>query len=79
MSVIGEKLFKLFRYSEGNLKQFAFLKTNPLNYLSHTWLSEERLMLGTDGGKVQLFEIGDLKNEFEVGAIPGKLDQSKLP
>ena len=31
--VVGEKTYKLFRYSEGNLKQFAFMKGDPLNYL----------------------------------------------
>ena len=64
--VIGEKLFKLFRYSEGTLKQFAFTKADPQNYLCQTWLSEDRLLLGTDAGKIQLFEVADLKNEFYV-------------
>ena len=66
MCVVGDKTFKLFRYNEGSLKQFAFTKVEPLNYLSHTWLSEERLLLGTDKGKVQLFEVADLRNEFIV-------------
>lgn len=64
----GEKLFKLFRYNEGNLKQFAFVKVEAQNYLCHAWLSEDRLVLGTDNGKIQLFEGGDLKNEFTVHA-----------
>ena len=64
--VIGEKIFKLFRYNEGNLKQFAFMKSEPQNYLCQAWLSEDRLVLGTDSGKVQLFEVGELKNEFDV-------------
>ena len=62
----GEKLFKLFRYNEGNLKQFAFVKVEAQNYLCHAWLSEDRLALGTDSGKIQLFEGGELKNEFTV-------------
>ena len=64
--VVGEKIFKLFRYSEGNLKQFAFSKLEPSNYLCQAWLSEDQLVLGTDRGKVQLFEVGELKNEFVV-------------
>ena len=71
MCAVGEKLFKLFRYSEGNLKQFGLIKINPLNYFSHAWISEDRLLLGTDNGRVQLFEVGDLKNEFEVGVRAG--------
>ena len=68
--VVGEKLFKLFRYSEGTLKQFAFTKAEPQNYLCQAWLSEDRLILGTDNGKIQLFEVADLKNEFLVNPPP---------
>lgn len=68
--VVGEKLFKLFRYSEGNLKQFAFMKADPLNYLCQAWLSEDRLVLGSDSGKVQLFEVSELKGEWEVSLAP---------
>lgn len=64
--MVGEKLFKLYRYSEGNLKQFGITKAEPSNYLCQAWVSEDRLVLGTENGKVQLFEVGDLKNEFDV-------------
>ena len=66
LCVAGEKIYKLFRYSEGHLKQFAFMKTEPANYLCLAWLSEDRVVLGTDTGKVQLFEVGELKSEFDV-------------
>lgn len=66
LCIAGEKLYKLFRYSEGHLKQFAFMKAEPSNYLCLAWLSEDRVILGTDTGKVQLFEVGELKNEFDV-------------
>ena len=42
------------------------MKTEPSNYLCLAWLSEDRVVLGTDTGKVQLFEVGELKNEFDV-------------
>jgi len=69
ISVVGEKLFKLFRYSEGSLKQFAFMKADPLTYLCQAWISEDHLVLGSDSGRVQLFEVGELKNEFVVTAV----------
>lgn len=48
-----------------SLKQFGYTKSDILlNYLCHTWVSEDRLLLGTDTGKVQLFEMADLRNEF---------------
>lgn len=71
--VVGEKLFKLFRYSEGNLKQFGIMKIEPSNYLCQAWISEDRLVLGTDNGKVQLFEVGELKNEFDVMVVDSQV------
>ena len=66
--VVGDRLFKLFRYSEGNLKQFAFTKADPQNYLCHAWLSEDKLLMGTSAGKVQLFEVADLKHEYYLAS-----------
>ncbi|CAH1775033.1 unnamed protein product [Owenia fusiformis] len=66
LCVVGDGIFKLFRYSEGNLKQFAFQKMEPQNYLCQAWVSDERVIVGTDKGKLLLFEAGELKNEFNV-------------
>jgi hypothetical protein len=38
----------------------------PQNFLCHTWLSDERIIAGTDTGRLLLFESGELKNEFSV-------------
>lgn len=72
LCVVGQGIFKLFRYSEGNLKQFAFQKLDPQNFLSHVWLSDEKIVAGTDTGRLLLFESGELRNEFHVngGASP---------
>ena len=66
LCVIGQGIFKLFRYSEGNLKQFAFQKLDPQNFLSHTWLTDEKIVAGTDTGRLLLFESGELRNEFNL-------------
>lgn len=42
-------------------------KLNQLNYYSHAWLSEDQIIVGSDCGRLQLFEVGDLKNDFEIG------------
>ena len=57
----------MFRYSEGNLKQFAFQKMEPQNFLCQAWVSDERIIAGTDSGRLLLFESGELKSEFHVG------------
>lgn len=69
LCVIGNGIFKLFRYSEGNLKQFAWnQKLEHHNYLCQAWVSDERVIVGTDTGKLLLLEAGELKNEFNVAA-----------
>ncbi|XP_071508423.1 cilia- and flagella-associated protein 57-like [Diadema antillarum] len=77
--VVGNGIFKLYRYSEGNLKQFAFQKLEPQNYLSQAWVSDERVIVGTDQGKLLLFEAGELRSEMTVTVSSGKKDGEKAP
>ncbi|XP_078485320.1 cilia- and flagella-associated protein 57 [Ciona intestinalis] len=71
--VIGNHIFKLFRYAEGNLKQFGFQKMDLQNYLSHSWVSDERVVVGTDTGRLLLFENGELKSEFHAALPAGSI------
>ncbi|XP_039179192.1 cilia- and flagella-associated protein 57 isoform X3 [Crotalus tigris] len=64
--VIGNGIFKLYKYTEGTLKQTNFLRGEPQNYLSHAWLSEEKVIVGTDTGKLYLFDSGDLRWETSI-------------
>nr|XP_030134824.1 cilia- and flagella-associated protein 57 isoform X1 [Taeniopygia guttata] len=58
--ITGNGFFKLFKYSEGYLKQMNLQRGQPENYLCHTWLSKEEVICGTDTGKLSLFETGEL-------------------
>ena len=75
--MVGNGIFKLFRYSEGNLKQFAFQKMEPQNYLCQAWVSDERVIVGTDNGRLLLFEAGELKNEFNMAAQQKESEKDK--
>lgn len=66
--MVGNGIFKNFRYSEGNLKTFNIQKVEPQNYLCHAWVSEERVIVGTDTGRLMLFEAGEMKHEFNIAA-----------
>ncbi|XP_076813301.1 cilia- and flagella-associated protein 57-like [Clavelina lepadiformis] len=74
--VIGNHIFKLFRYAEGNLKQFGFQKMEPQNFLSHAWVSDERVVVGSDTGRLLLFENGELKSEFYAAVSTGLTAES---
>ncbi|XP_064311392.1 cilia- and flagella-associated protein 57 [Phalacrocorax carbo] len=64
--ITGNGFFKLFKYSEGTLKQINLQKGGPQNYLCHAWLSEEEVICGTDTGKLILFETGERRWETSV-------------
>ncbi|OCT84882.1 cilia- and flagella-associated protein 57 [Xenopus laevis] len=73
----GQGVFKLFHYVEGNMKQTNFQKVEPQNFLCHTWLSEDRVICGTDNGKLSLWESGDLRWEINIGSKSGQTDAEK--
>ncbi|XP_036452639.1 cilia- and flagella-associated protein 57 [Colossoma macropomum] len=64
--VSGNAVFKLFRYAEGALKQSNSIKLDTQNILSHAWMSEERVIAGTETGRLLVFESGDLRWEMSA-------------
>uniref|UniRef100_I3J5W9 Cilia and flagella associated protein 57 n=1 Tax=Oreochromis niloticus TaxID=8128 RepID=I3J5W9_ORENI len=66
LCVSGTGVFKLFRYSEGALKQSSVAKVESINFLCHTWMSEHRVIAGTDTGRLLVFESGDLRREISM-------------
>ncbi|XP_042806543.1 cilia- and flagella-associated protein 57 isoform X3 [Panthera leo] len=64
--VTGNGMFKLLRFAEGTLKQTNFQRGEPQNYLAHTWVSEDKIIVGTDTGKLFLFESGDQRWETSI-------------
>uniref|UniRef100_A0A665U2J0 Cilia and flagella associated protein 57 n=1 Tax=Echeneis naucrates TaxID=173247 RepID=A0A665U2J0_ECHNA len=64
LCVSGAGVFKFFRYSEGALKQSSFAKVETINFLCHTWVTVERVISGTDTGRLLVFESGDLRREI---------------
>lgn len=64
----GNGVFKLYRYIEGTLKQCNFQKLESQNFLSHAWMSEERVIAGTDTGRLLVFESGDMRWEMNVAS-----------
>ncbi|XP_053172243.1 cilia- and flagella-associated protein 57 [Scomber japonicus] len=70
LCVSGTGVFKLFRYSEGTLKQSNYPKVESINFLCHTWMTAERVIAGTDTGRLLVFESGDLRREINMATKP---------
>ncbi|XP_027141761.1 cilia- and flagella-associated protein 57 isoform X2 [Larimichthys crocea] len=68
LCVSGTGVFKLFRYSEGALKQSSFPKVESINFLCHTWVTMERVIAGTDKGRLLVFESGELRREINMAS-----------
>lgn len=64
--VTGNGIFKLLRFAEGTLKQTNFQRGEPQNYLAHAWVSEDKIIVGTDTGRLFLFESGDQRWETSI-------------
>ena len=63
--VTGQGILKMFRYTEGNIKQLAFQKVEE-NFLAQTWLPDDGIVCGTESGKVLLFHGNELKTEIPL-------------
>ncbi|XP_026024823.1 cilia- and flagella-associated protein 57 isoform X1 [Astatotilapia calliptera] len=72
LCVSGTGVFKLFRYSEGALKPSSVAKVESINFLCHTWVSEHRVIAGTDTGRLLVFESGDLRREISMTCVQGQ-------
>ncbi|XP_075801896.1 cilia- and flagella-associated protein 57 [Microtus pennsylvanicus] len=64
--VTGNGIFKLLRFAEGTLKQTNFQRGESPNYLAHAWVSDDKIIVGTDTGRLFLFESGDPRWETNI-------------
>ncbi|CAF1015427.1 unnamed protein product, partial [Adineta ricciae] len=65
---IGNGIFKMFRYNESILKPSQNLKQEQYNFTCHCWVSDERLLAGTDQGKLFLIQNGEILHEIKLDA-----------
>ncbi|KAF5403160.1 cilia- and flagella-associated protein 57 [Paragonimus heterotremus] len=75
--VIGSDILRLYRYGENNLKPYGLIKVDPQNFLCHTWVSDEKLVVGTDNGKWILLDNGEPKMEYLLSSITKPMENSK--
>ncbi|KER20605.1 hypothetical protein T265_10886 [Opisthorchis viverrini] len=75
--VIGSDIFRLYRYGDGNLKPYGLTKVEPQNFLCQDWVTEEKLVVGTEEGKWILLENGEPKFEYNVSSLVKPGDNSR--
>lgn len=71
--VTGDGILKFFRVSDNQFKPIPLsLKRDAQNYLCHTWLSDERVVVGTDSGDLLLIENFEFKQLLSSSSAQDK-------
>lgn len=59
-------LMKMFRYSDGVLKNYISLKQETHHFTTHAWLSEDRIIVGNYRGEMFLVQNSDILMEYKL-------------
>lgn len=74
--VIGVSIFRLFRWIEGQLRPInCIVRRDHANFISHCWIPDDALVLGTAGGELLLVE----NLEYRGVIYPTSADAMNLP
>lgn len=74
--VIGKGLVRIFRITEGQLRPVSVnTRRDQANFISHTWLWDDKLLLGTEGGEILLLE----SLEFRAVVNPQSVESADAP
>lgn len=63
----GNQLLRILACSESVWRQYGYSKSENVNFTGCTWLSQDRIFLGTNEGKVLIIENGEIKAIFWAG------------
>lgn len=74
--MVGSDIFRIYRYGENNLKPHGLSKVDPHNFLCHTWVTDEKIVVGTEDGKWILLENCEPKMEFLLSSLRNDLSRS---
>ena len=73
--VIGKNLIKFFRLLEGALKPaLQTVRKDHANFVSHCWIPDDILVLGTESGEIFLLE----NNEYRGAIYPTGADHEEM-
>ncbi|KAK4327979.1 hypothetical protein Pmani_001593 [Petrolisthes manimaculis] len=66
LSVVGERVLKLFRLNDKLLKTWGYQGGHNYNSECQVWADQHTLLVGTDNGSVLVLEEGELRTELQV-------------
>lgn len=73
--VFGKSIARLFRYADGQLRPASLsLRREHANFISHMWLGEDKLIIGTEMGEILLVD----NLEFRAVVYPTGADSEEI-
>lgn len=74
--VTGKSILRLFRFVEGQLRQATLTVRRELsNFISHLWLPDDNLLLGTDTGDIMFIENFEFRGYVSTSTPGGESDE----
>ena len=73
VSVIGTSILRVYRYVENALKLVNQVRTE-YKCVCHTWISKNRIIVGTENEKILVYENGEFIATIDTGPSPGVAD-----
>ncbi|KAH1015652.1 hypothetical protein HUJ04_007002 [Dendroctonus ponderosae] len=70
LAVIGESVLRCLGCSDYTWRQFGYNKFDVVSYTSCCWLSQDRLMVGSNKGKIIILETGEVRAVFHAMDLP---------
>ena len=64
--LVGPQLFRLLSASEKIWRQYGWSKTESLNFSCVAWLSFDRVLAGTNDGRLVMIDGGELRAIFRA-------------
>jgi hypothetical protein len=59
----------MYRYADGILKNYLSLKQEMHNFISHTWLTDERIIVGNNKAELYLVQNCEILIEYKLYEI----------
>ncbi|XP_065338039.1 cilia- and flagella-associated protein 57 [Cloeon dipterum] len=82
LALVGPDLFRLLQLVDGSWRQFGFYKAQNYPLSSVAWLTSDRILAGTDDGRLLLIESNELRAVFRAYglqkvSLPSKNENSR--
>lgn len=63
---IGNSVLKMYRYTDGILKNSVSLKQDVHHFTAHAWVAEDKIIVGNNRAELFLVQNCEILNEYKL-------------